>query len=105
MSVCESPSLAGLVKLGTPQGAFRLKLWALAFQIVARGAHGAPCDIRETARHLFSVLTVPVMGRLSARFAALVAEAEHDFMRALVARLILAAPVVSPKSRMKRARQ
>ena len=105
MCVCESPSLAGLVKLGTPQGAFRLKLWARAFQIVARGAHGAPRDIRETARHLFSVLTVPVMGRPPARFAALVAEAEHDFMRALVARLILAAPVVSPKSRMKRARQ
>ena len=87
MCVCEGPSLAGVVKLGTPPGAFRLKLWALAFQIVARGAHGAPRDVRESARHLFSVLTVPVMGRPPARFAALVVEAEHDFMRAHLARL------------------
>jgi|GEM_PF-7106627 len=87
MSVCESTSLAGLVTLGTPQGSLRLKIWALAFQIVARGTHGAPRDVRESAHHLFSVLTVPVMGRPPARFAALVAEAENDFMRAHMARL------------------
>jgi hypothetical protein len=75
-----------LVKPGTPQGAIRLKIWALAFQIVARGARGAPRDVRESARHLFSVLTVPVIGRPPALFAALVAEAEHDFMRAQIER-------------------
>lgn len=48
---------------------------------------GAPRDVRESERHLFSVLTVPVMGRPPARFAALVVEAEHDFMRAHLARL------------------
>ena len=84
MCVCESPSLAGLVKLGTPQGAFRLKLWALAFQIVARGAHGAPNNLEESARRLFSVLTVPVMERSALCFAVLVAEAELDFTREIV---------------------
>ncbi|MCA3382114.1 MAG: hypothetical protein ING08_17945 [Roseomonas sp.] len=58
-----------------------MKLWALAFQIVARGAHGAPNNLEESARRLFSVLTVPVMERSALCFAVLVAEAELDFTR------------------------
>ena len=104
MSVCESPSLAGLVKLGTPQGAFRLKLWAQAFQIVAHGTHGAPNNLEESARRLFSVLTVPVMERSALCFAVLVAEAELHFTRE-IAVSFLSDRATKRKTRLKKPRR
>ena len=89
MLVCAMPSPLALVKPGTPEGALRFMLWHVAHEIAARGANGAPAEILEPARALYSLLVVPVKDRAPALFAALVAKAEGDLIIALTARLWL----------------